>query len=200
MGTEGLKNNPSVPIIRPPLSRGLYLALYDLVNYESNILKKYIYIILFFAVVTNLDVVADFVGYSDNEYTIGNYTGDTWYSGHLGYNDAIKTSDLYEAPAIIYMYTDWCKYCKKFESILLTNSDVNSKLSQFVKIKINPEIRKQDKALYKKLNGKGYPTLMFKYGAAGKLVRVRAPYTKKANGWQLMTSNEFIDVLNKYGS
>lgn len=163
-------------------------------------MKKYIYIILFFAIVTNWDIVSGFLGMSSNKYTVGNYTDNKWYSGHVGYSEGIEVSDQNESPAIIYMYTDWCQYCKKFESELLTNHDVKSSLAKFIKIKINPEDSNQDKQLYKKLNGKGYPTLMFQHGGSGKLIRVRAPYTKNGNGWKLMTANEFIAMLNKYGT
>lgn len=163
-------------------------------------MKKYIYILLFFSIVTNWDIVSGFLGFSSNKYTIGNYTNNKWYAGHTGYNEAIKESDQNETPALIYMYTDWCKYCKKFESTLLTNHDVNSKLARFVKIKLNPDTSDQDKQLYKKLNGKGFPTIMFQYGSSGKVIRVRAPYTKNGNNWELMTANEFISVLQKYGS
>lgn len=147
-----------------------------------------------------MDIVSSFLGFSGNKYTIGNYTNKKWYSGHVGYNEAMKVSDENETPAIIYMHTDWCKYCKEFESELLTNYDVKNNLAQFVKIKINPEKSDQNKQLYKKLNGKGYPTIMFQYGKNGKLAYVRAPYTRNGNGWKLMTANEFTTMLHKYGS
>ncbi|MCW8955591.1 MAG: hypothetical protein OQL09_01810, partial [Gammaproteobacteria bacterium] len=63
-----------------------------------------------------------------------------------------------------------------------------------------PEKSEQDKQLYKKLNGKGYPTIMFQYGKNSKLTYVRAPYTRNGNSWKLMTANEFITMLHKYGS
>lgn len=163
-------------------------------------MKKYIYIILFFAIVTNWDIVSRVLGFSGNKYTIGNYTSEKWHFGHTGYSEAMKVSDQNEAPAIIYMYTDWCQYCKKFESKLLTNNEVNTSLARFVKIKINPETNDKDKQLYKQLNGKGYPTIMFKQGANGKLTYVRAPYTKNAKGWQLMSANQFVTMLHKHGS
>ena len=163
-------------------------------------MKKYIYILIFFAIVTNWDIVSSTLGFSGNQYTIGNYTDEKWYTGHIGYSEALKLSDERETPTLIYMYTDWCKYCRKFESELLTNSEVNATLSKFIKIKINPEKNEQDKQLYNKLNGKGFPTLMFQYGENGKLKRVRAPYTKIAGNWKLMTTSEFITILQKYGS
>ena len=163
-------------------------------------MKKYIYIFIFFAIVTNWDIVSSLLGFSGSKYTIGNYTNEKWYSGHSGYNEAMKVSDQNETPALIYMHTDWCQYCKKFESELLTNYDVNTSLAKFVKIKINPENSDQDKQLYKKLKGKGYPTIMFQYGASGKLTHVRAPYTRNGNDWKMMTNNEFISMLHKYGS
>lgn len=163
-------------------------------------MKKYIYIFLCIAIVTNWNNVSGFLGISGSEYTIGNYTNEKWYSGHIGYSEAMEISDQNETPAIIYMHTDWCQYCKTFETELLTNYDVNTSLAKFVKIKINPEKSDQNKQLYKKLNGNGYPTIMFQYGVNGKLAHVRAPYTKNGNGWQLMTANEFIAMLNKYGS
>lgn len=167
---------------------------------QRNKLKKYIYIFIFFAIVTNWDIVTSVLGFSDNKYTIGNYTNTKWYYGHSDYIEAMKVSDQNETPTLIYMRTDWCQYCKKFESNLLTNTDVNTQLSKFVKIKINPDNSAQDKKLYNSLNGKGFPTIMLKYGASGTVIRVRAPYTKNGNKWKLMTANEFINTLQKYGS
>ena len=163
-------------------------------------MKKYIYIFLFFAIVTNWDIATDILGLSGNTYTIGQYTSEKWYSDNIGYSEAIRISDENETPALIYMHTDWCQYCKKFESELLTNDDVNAKLSKFVKIKINPEHSDQDNQLYKKLKGKGYPTIMFQHGATGKLTHVRGPYTKNGSGWKMMTANEFVSMLHKYGT
>ena len=163
-------------------------------------MKKYILIFMFFAIVVNWDILSGYIGLSSNQYTIGHYTDDKWYKGHSGYSEAMKVSDKNETPALIYMRTDWCKYCKKFESEILTNYEVNDHLKKFVKVKINPDKSKQNKKLYEKLSGKGFPTLMFQYGEEGKLARVRAPYTRNASGWKLMTTNEFIAMLNKYGS
>lgn len=163
-------------------------------------MKKYIYIFLFFAIVANWDVVTDVLGLSGNPYTIGQYTSKKWYSDHIGYSEAIRISDENQTPALIYMHTDWCQYCKKFESELLTNDVVNAKLSNFVKIKINPEHSEQDNQLYKKLKSKGYPTIMFQHGATGKLTHVRAPYKKNGSSWKMMTANEFVAMLHKYGT
>lgn len=163
-------------------------------------MKKFIYIFLLIAIVANWDYVSGFLGQSSNEYTTGNYADKKWYSGHTDYSEAMKVSDDNETPALIYMYAEWCQYCKKFESELLTDREVIARLSKFVKIKINPDNSEQDKKLYKQLNGNGFPTIMIKYGASGKLVHLRAPYTRQGNGWKLMTANEFINTLNKYGS
>jgi len=163
-------------------------------------LKKYIYILIFFAIVTNLDIVSSILGFSENRYATGLYTSEKWYSGHTEYSEAMKLSDQNKVPALIYMHTDWCQYCKKFESKLLTNKDVNLSLNKFVKIKINPETSDKDKQLYKELNGKGFPTIMFQHGKKGKIIPVRAPYTKNSGSWTLMSASQFINVLHKYGS
>ena len=163
-------------------------------------MKKYIYIFLLFAIIANWSNVSRILGLSSHKYTIGDYQDTRWYSGHTGYAEALKVSDKNETPVLIYIYTDWCKYCKKFEATLLTNRQVNSSLARFVKIKLNPDKSDQDKQLYKKLNAKGFPTIMFQYGASGKIIRVRAPYTKYANNWKLMTADEFINILHKYGT
>ena len=149
---------------------------------------------------TNWDIVSSFLGFSGNKYTIGNYTNSKWYSGHADYIETTKLSDQYETPILIYMRTDWCQYCKEFESKLLTDSDVNEQLTKFIKIKINPDNSDQDKQLYKRLNGSGFPTLMFQYGENSKVIRVRAPYKKNDNTPKLMTANELIKLLHKYGT
>ena len=42
-------------------------------------------------------------------------------------------------PVVIFVYTDWCKYCKMQESITFTNDSVINKLNNYYAIKFNAE-------------------------------------------------------------
>ena len=150
--------------------------------------------------VTNWDIVSGYLDFSGSQshYTIGDYTSNDWHKGYQGYLDAISISDENKVPVFIYIYTDWCQYCKKFQNQLLTDSYVKESLSKFVKVKINPEGSDEEKSLYKKWNGRGYPAILFQSGS-GRPVHVRAPYVRDVKGWKMMTSNDFISMLNKNG-
>lgn len=145
--------------------------------------------------------ISNYLGFSGSQtkYTIGDYTSNSWYKGYNGYQEALQVSNENEVPVFIYVYADWCNYCKKFNNELLTNSRIKTSLSKFVKVKFNPEKSDQAKELYAKWNGRGYPAILFQSGSSNKPQRVRAPYTKNGVAWKLMSPDDFIYILEKNG-
>ncbi|MCP3689066.1 MAG: thioredoxin family protein [Gammaproteobacteria bacterium] len=118
-----------------------------------------------------------------------------WLHDRSGYQKALKISAQRGAPIFIYGYTDWCSYCKKLQKGLFQDSSIKKVMSQFVKVKINPEHSKEDQNLFNKWGGSGYPTLYTQSNSAPSPKRTKGPFTRNNGKWHLMTKNEFIAML-----
>lgn len=58
-------------------------------------------------------------------------------------------------------YTDWCGYCTKMDEEVYPNADVQKAMKPFEFRKINAEKGSENKALTKKYNINGFPTIVF---------------------------------------
>ena len=80
-----------------------------------------------------------------------------WRNGAIGFNEAKRLAGVSGRPVILYFKTDWCGYCKTFESETLADQAVRSTMSNAIKVRVNPESDNASKALAKKFGVKGYP-------------------------------------------
>ena len=80
---------------------------------------------------------------------------------------------------VFFRSADWCRYCKKFEESLLPKSIVKEALSGYVKIRINPEHGDEDKALFDRWRGNGYPALFVQSNPDSPPRKARGPFTQK---------------------
>lgn len=117
-----------------------------------------------------------------------NYSSSRWYTDHEGYSEALRVSRVRNAPLFIYGYTDWCGYCRIFEKEMLPKPGVDKVLSNYVKVRINPEHSSEDEKLFKRWGGRGYPTFWVQSNSKASLVKGRGPFRKK----RLIAENEFI--------
>jgi len=166
-------------------------------------MKKIIMLFIFVGIISKWGVVAGFLGLpgAQVKYSVGEYTSANWYRNYNGYQDAQKVSDDNKVPMFIYVYTDWCKYCKKFNQELLTNDKIIDSLSKFVKVKVNPEKGELEKSLAVKWKSRGYPAILINSDSnSNNPKRIRAPYTRQSSGWRLMSPQEFISMLEKNGA
>ena len=63
------------------------------------------------------------------------------------------------AAMVIYVYTDWCPYCREFERVLLDTPAVEGYLREnVVKVRLNPETSPAAQALSDELGVRGYPS------------------------------------------
>ncbi|MEE9397277.1 MAG: thioredoxin family protein [Methylococcales bacterium] len=124
----------------------------------------------------------------------GSYESSRWYNDYVGYKDALNISVSKSAPIIIYGYTDWCPYCKKLESTLLSNTEVKKVLARFVKVKLNPEHSSRDKDLFDSWGGTGYPTLLVQDGEDS-MPRKMQPFIKQDDKWGTISKEAFISTL-----
>jgi thiol:disulfide interchange protein len=79
-----------------------------------------------------------------------------WSNGASGFTDAMQTHDDEETPAVVYFYADWCGYCKRFNRAL---ADDAIDLSEFVKVRINPEKGDAERALADRFGVSAYPSV-----------------------------------------
>jgi len=89
----------------------------------------------------------------------GAYYSSTWYEDAGGYEQAVRQQRALHAPMLVYFRVDWCPHCRTFDE-LVQDYDVRSRLSEFIKIRINPEHGDAEKALYQSQYGSsGYPAV-----------------------------------------
>jgi thiol:disulfide interchange protein len=112
-----------------------------------------------------------------------------WYEGDQ-YEKARDEQEKTGAAMVLYVYTDWCPYCRAFEKGLLFTSEVERYLrDNVVKIRINPETSPAAAALARRLGAQGYPSFYLRRpGRPPERVAVRA-------GGRLKPPAEFVAEL-----
>jgi hypothetical protein len=84
----------------------------------------------------------------------------SWHDGAAGFGRAEREQSLVQAPMLVYVFTDWCPYCKGFEREVLGDSDVDRYLrSRVIKVRVNPELGAGEEAVKHRLQARGYPSI-----------------------------------------
>lgn len=82
----------------------------------------------------------------------------SWYT-HASFTQARDDQAAVSAPMVIYVYTDWCPYCREFERDLLNTYAVQTYLrDNVVKVRVNPEASAGAQALANELGVRGFPS------------------------------------------
>jgi len=114
-----------------------------------------------------------------------------WYEGASGYAEAEREHRLRGTSMVVYFYTDWCGYCKRMDSGILSTTEASVFLDRTLKVKVNPEQGSAEQALASSYGVRGYPSF-FVVSAKGPPSRVH-PFQRDASGqWIEMTPGEFV--------
>lgn len=114
-----------------------------------------------------------------------------WHQGAHGYEAAMAEAQEKGLPVAVYFYTDWCGYCRKFESGLLDTNAVDAWIDDIVAVRINPEKGKDAMALAQKYGIRGYPSF-FLHASATARPATLSPWVQDGSGSRLRTPGEFI--------
>jgi thiol-disulfide isomerase/thioredoxin len=92
----------------------------------------------------------------------GTYTmGYTWLEQLAGFERGMRDAIEQDRIVTLYVYTDWCPYCRELERNVLDDYEVQQCLAYSVKVKINPDTGPAEKAIAKRFGVTGYPRLLF---------------------------------------
>src|SRR3989442_1570462 len=76
----------------------------------------------------------------------------SWYEDAAGYEYALRRQRSDHAPVLVYFRTDWCPHCRALDG-LLDSPEVRSHLSDYLKVRINPEHGAAERRLFEKEYG-----------------------------------------------
>lgn len=126
----------------------------------------------------------------------GQTVSDTydWFEDADGYAEAYSIAKSEKRPLIVYFHVEWCGYCKYLNDEFLDDYDVDDYISNYLRVKINPEDGEEEKSVSKKYGVRGFPTFLVTYPHANKLKRVH-PFKK---GGKIWTAEQFMDEIKKF--
>ena len=74
------------------------------------------------------------------------------------FDQAVKDAVAQHKPMMVYFYTDWCGFCRKFEGGVLCDWTVKKLAKQFICVKVNAD---KNKELASRYEVTGYPEVLF---------------------------------------
>lgn len=123
------------------------------------------------------------------------FAGD-WLEGANGHTEAFERARSAARPMIVYFYTDWCPYCRKFEKNVLTDKKVQKTLENFVLVRINPEDGAHENRLADEYRIDGFPSIFFSNPLQGQGAHEVSNSTRSAKDFERAAA-EFLDISRK---
>lgn len=114
-----------------------------------------------------------------------------WYQGARGLEQAMAEAEKKGVPVAVYFYTDWCPYCRNFQTYLLDANSVDDYFQGMAVVKINPEKGAEAAALAKKYGIHGYPAFYLHPRAQAKAEPL-SPFVQERRSFRIRTPGEFI--------
>jgi thiol-disulfide isomerase/thioredoxin len=127
------------------------------------------------------------------------YASDEWFEDSAGFYEAETIAKASKAKMIIYFRTDWCPYCIAVDTNILADPEAQEAIEKYVKVKINPDHGAAEMALFKEMNGKGYPRFLVRsQDNAISTVSVTPGKNNKNKNRKNISVAEFIDNMSKF--
>ena len=118
------------------------------------------------------------------------FAGEDWLEGANGYEQGLEQAKVSGKPMIVMFYTDWCGYCRKLQKNVLDKPEVQKALSNFMKVRINPEKGDKENRLAEEHGVQGYPTVFLK--------RLNSNQPPAEMGSAIRNSATFIAAAKKF--
>ncbi|HVR96560.1 MAG TPA: thioredoxin family protein [Thermoanaerobaculia bacterium] len=128
-----------------------------------------------------------------NAETVAPYV---WREGAQGYQQALAEAKAYNKPLVVYFYTDWCPYCREFNSKLLSTPEVQDHLRHFAVVRINPEKGMEEKRIARQYRIGGYPSF-FVHPNSSQQPKPVDRMTLAGPQRRLQTPQEFVETLKQ---
>ena len=127
---------------------------------------------------------------------VGRPDFEGWYEGAAGLAEALEVQQRDRLPLFLYIYTDWCPYCRQFERELLTDLEVDGYLDAVLAVRLNPESGGRESQLAQRFGVRGYPTLVM-YSADGRTASYVERMEMVDGEPRLMSGRAFLRVLDE---
>lgn len=97
-----------------------------------------------------------------------------WQTAEQGLGPAQQLAARDGRPLLVYVYTDWCRYCRELEANWLQHPDADRILARsVVRVRVNPERSDTERAISREFGVRSYPTLLLVEGQQSR--RISAP-------------------------
>ena len=114
-----------------------------------------------------------------------------WLNGADGFTQAMDKRRGTSDALLLYFYTDWCPYCRRFNTGILASKEVDEYLDHVIAVRINPEHGQREQAIAKTYGLAGYPTLLVLPAGADR------PSEITTSG---VSPSEFVQVCERAGA
>ena len=121
-----------------------------------------------------------------------------WYEQADGHREALEEQRRSNAAMLIYFRVDWCPYCQRMDSAVVSHSGVVRALSEIVKVRINPEKSPADRALADRYGVRGYPSV-FVIPAPGAPAAAVASFTRTGKEDIEVSAERFLKSIEGVG-
>lgn len=89
---------------------------------------------------------------------MGAPAGEAALNGAAGFKQALEQSRQTGRPVAMFVYTDWCPYCRQFISKILSSGEARQYLAGVIDVRLNPEQGPAEEAIARRYGVTGYPT------------------------------------------
>jgi thiol-disulfide isomerase/thioredoxin len=96
------------------------------------------------------------------------YLSSTWYEGADGWAQARRQQRAHDVPILVYFRAEWCPHCHALDE-MLEERDVERRLRQVIKVRIDPEDGEEEEELFsEEFGAQGFPALFLVSRSGGR--------------------------------